>query len=341
MLELERENQHLRKTLDEITCFLGDYGLRWVGGAKGENGRVESAHVESAGIPPMQQIRKRVDELNAIAGDGSSMVPSLQHRGGRVIASLDPVKPLALTFWRDGLQVGDQPVRAYADAECAAFIADLLDGYFPYEMRHAFPDGCAFELRDRTEQDELAQRGAHNWGIGHPLAHTCGGSSGANVGLPVDSRSEAPAPPAAAMHSSASALGSSDASASAVLVQVRGPDGLLAGQLRLPAHATLGALRAEVVRAGLVRSAAQLRELELSLSVRTGQSSADLRAPDAHAQAAPHQRVGPQVPNAPRPDQVELSSGSLHRRCVSASRNPPSLATALSAVDGPLFRFPT
>jgi hypothetical protein len=35
-------------------------------------------------------------------------------------------------------------MRTYDSAEAASFLADLLDGYFPYEMRYAFPDGSQY-----------------------------------------------------------------------------------------------------------------------------------------------------------------------------------------------------
>lgn len=46
------------------------------------------------------------------------------------------------------LQLDDLPLRPYSQADCIAFMRDLLDGFFPYELKHAYPEGLVFTLRE-------------------------------------------------------------------------------------------------------------------------------------------------------------------------------------------------
>ena len=65
---------------------------------------------------------------------------------------------MTLHFHKDGLQLDGAALRPYQSAEAVAFLRDLLDGYFPYELKHAFPEGVPFALVDRSDRE---QRDAH------------------------------------------------------------------------------------------------------------------------------------------------------------------------------------
>ena len=47
-------------------------------------------------------------------------------------------------FFRNG------PLRTYSTNEAKLFIRDILDGYFPSELKHDFPNGVLFEAVDCT-----------------------------------------------------------------------------------------------------------------------------------------------------------------------------------------------
>ncbi|KAG8459274.1 hypothetical protein KFE25_014119 [Diacronema lutheri] len=263
---LARENERLRAQLREMELFLADYGLEWVGGergaAAGDASSPRGATPAAGGAPPhidLVRVRARVEELNALAGDGSSMVATLAAPGA--VSRLTPIEPLPLTFWQNGMQVGDHPVREYVDVEVGVFLADLLDGYFPYELRHAFPEGTPFEVRDRLGDRLGAGRGAaapHDWGAGRSLrahAHAPCAAALARASLhvaaaPSAQSAEAPGdarrgglPMEDARVRGAAAPRESEVS---VLLQVRGIDGEPLCQLCLPADAPLGELRAAI-----------------------------------------------------------------------------------------------
>ena len=121
----------------------------------------------SAGSPPdMERVRRAVQELNALA-DGT---------GGEVVRRRDGTYTLAtpslnLTFWLDGLQLDEAPVRPYARSDCIAFLRDLLDGFFPYELKHAYPEGVTFTLGEQTHRrhGSAAPEQPHDWGLGRRL----------------------------------------------------------------------------------------------------------------------------------------------------------------------------
>merc|ERR1711907_128279 len=58
--------------------------------------------------------------------------------------------PLELAFWKNGFQVNGAPLRSYKVAVNRAFVQDILDGYFPYELKEKYPDGVPFTVMDRS-----------------------------------------------------------------------------------------------------------------------------------------------------------------------------------------------
>jgi hypothetical protein len=270
---LELENDRLRAELDEMTQFLSDYGLRWVGSRRRPSVADKDAaqHAPAQSGPPvdMARVREAVDELNAIAGDGSSTIIGSARLGGRgaVVGYIEALAPLPLLFWADGLQVGDHPVRPYADAEVCAFLSDLCDGYFPYEMRFAFPEGTRFELRERLSQRSDAQGGAvHEWGQGRLIKalEDAAPVRSAEAVAVVDPRVELRAA-SAHRRPVVDGLGGASRTRASVLLQIRSDNGEPLCQLCLAAETTIAELRAELVRRGTV-AADGWRSLELRTS---------------------------------------------------------------------------
>lgn len=80
-------------------------------------------------------------------------------------------------------------LRQYEEAGTAAFLRDLLDGYFPYELKHAFPEGVLFQVCDQTSRPH-GIGGEYEWGEGRKL----------------DSRGSLAATPSPEVHASASGM---------------------------------------------------------------------------------------------------------------------------------------
>ena len=75
----------------------------------------------------------RLQQLNALAGEGKSRVVS-KDGVSRLVA--EPLGGrMQLTLYSDGLLLRKGPFRPYGREATRLFIQDILDGYFPYELK--------------------------------------------------------------------------------------------------------------------------------------------------------------------------------------------------------------
>jgi UBX domain-containing protein 11 len=61
------------------------------------------------------------------------------------------------SFWRNGVFARGGPLRPYSLAECRVLVGDLMDGYFPWELKDDFPDGVPLRVEMHLDVDH----GAH------------------------------------------------------------------------------------------------------------------------------------------------------------------------------------
>jgi hypothetical protein len=125
----------LGSELQEIKTFLGEYGLVWVG-KEGEDAPPPPpplpAAAGGAGID-FAFLHFRLTQLNSLAGEGKSRVVA---KGGAHQLTTDaPGGRLLLTLFSDGLMLRRGPFRPYSSASCKAFVQDILDGFFPFELK--------------------------------------------------------------------------------------------------------------------------------------------------------------------------------------------------------------
>ena len=179
------EAQAAKRTVAEMQRFLADYGMRWVGGGGGVSDQIKSAgkaegpEVSGAKDPlvaaalarapadgggggssgvdtrgytrcplDMGKLAASVSELNAMAGEGKAEVGA----GGRPgEARLREGETLVLCVYADGFSLGAGRLRPWHEKATRAFMRDMLDGYFPYELKDSHPDGVAFKLVDSSD----------------------------------------------------------------------------------------------------------------------------------------------------------------------------------------------
>lgn len=201
--KLRDECDHYKQQAEDMTKFLADYGLTWVGEGDSDEGdgaassrlpasagevmvvspkgsgfpsaesspehvqfgsgngqRLDGVTVaESLCRPPppdgisidIQVMESRMASLNTMVEKGAARIVS-NCVGGAVHARLlaDDTPPLPLTFFRDGVKLGDHAFQPYDTRSAQHLIRDILDGYFPYALKDEHPDGVGMKVVDRT-----------------------------------------------------------------------------------------------------------------------------------------------------------------------------------------------
>ncbi len=212
--ELKAQNRALREQVVEMEGFLEDYGMKWVGrdrheapsGSSAGTGRTEdearakpssnptgpykssasTTATSAAPAPPataaaskaslpfdLPRVKKNMEQLSYAAGEGKASF----NKGGQV-RRLGRAEELPVTFFRDGILIRKGPFRPYSDPEALAFLADLEDGYFPYELKDEYPQGVPFRLTDKTSEPYQAVPESDPFpGAGAKLGGAAGGDA--------------------------------------------------------------------------------------------------------------------------------------------------------------------
>ncbi|KAK0163901.1 hypothetical protein PV328_002586 [Microctonus aethiopoides] len=138
----------LEHKLLEMEKFLADYGLVWLG--ESSNNKTKNSDELSNNFINDCYIKlmANVEELNLSVGKGEMHV--CRHQGG---ATFKAPSCMILKFYKNGMIVGQKGrLRHYRESITQSFIRDILDGYFPSELQHEYPNGVAFKVEDhRTE----------------------------------------------------------------------------------------------------------------------------------------------------------------------------------------------
>ena len=62
------------------------------------------------------------------------------------------MQPLLIAFYKDGITLEGFPFRPYFSKEAQSILSDILDGYFPYDLKTKFPDGVPLKIKDHTTE---------------------------------------------------------------------------------------------------------------------------------------------------------------------------------------------
>lgn len=106
----------------------------------------------------MKKMKEAVADLNSLVEEGETKV--VQENG--VYKFKQGGENINLQIYKDGMFYQNGPLRPYAMPEARAFIKDLLEGYFPYELKDTYPDGVWIVLEDFSKHmyAEVAKKGA-------------------------------------------------------------------------------------------------------------------------------------------------------------------------------------
>ncbi|XP_011303629.1 uncharacterized protein [Fopius arisanus] len=162
--------EHIRKRcmryesrVCEMEKFLADYGLVWVGEKSPAGPKIPEETSNDFVMSNYPQLLENIQELNLSVGKDEMHV---HHSHG--LASFKSQSCMSLKFYKNGMIVQKGRLRPYTDPRTRSFIQDILDGYFPGELQHDYPNGVPFKVEDHKAEMYFGE-GANYPGQGYSL----------------------------------------------------------------------------------------------------------------------------------------------------------------------------
>ena len=59
--------------------------------------------------------------------------------------------PINILFFKNGLMIKGFPFYPYHSKDAQSVLSDILDGYFPYDLKKKYPDGVPLNPVDLTD----------------------------------------------------------------------------------------------------------------------------------------------------------------------------------------------
>ena len=152
---LEDKADALQEKLERMEAFLKKYDMIWDDGNFPDSDSDEGD--ENFQAQPMVfpydiiALKRRISELNEIAGDGTAEIIQLDG-----LKTLRLKQALSIKIFQNGLVLNQGPFRAFSVKASKLFMRDMVDGYFPYELKDKHPDGVPFELIDLHTQQYVS-----------------------------------------------------------------------------------------------------------------------------------------------------------------------------------------
>ena len=140
-----------------MTQFLADYGLKWVGKGQAEGEfDSEAVHNEISHAGPMYRnnlppeidtevLSRRIEELNFIA-EKNKVVNKMG------VNMIEKHEEFPIWFFKNGLVLRGFPFYPYYCKEAQSVLSDILDGYFPYDLKKKYPEGVPLKPIDRINE---------------------------------------------------------------------------------------------------------------------------------------------------------------------------------------------
>jgi hypothetical protein len=141
LLSEQEKTAQYSQQVDEMTDFLSDYGLHWVGGPGPAH-----APLFPRGPTNMGEFVARIAALNAKA----DARPACQTVGGVTRLRAPSV---CVHLADDGFSIDDGDLRPYAHPLSTDFFQDIMDGFFPAEFKARFPEGVTLVVDDRRAKE--------------------------------------------------------------------------------------------------------------------------------------------------------------------------------------------
>lgn len=139
--EEEQKTLDCSLQIDEITDFLADYGLHWVGG------EAPKSSAFPRGPTDMGLFEQKIRDLNAMAQSG------VEFKNENGITKVKNQKPIRIILLDDGFKLDDGDLRPYTLPLSSEFFKDILDGFFPLEFKSEYPEGVNLVVDDQRKID--------------------------------------------------------------------------------------------------------------------------------------------------------------------------------------------
>ena len=101
-------------------------------------------------------LTKRIEELNFIA-EKQKIV-----KGKEGMHQFQKVQEVLIFFFKNGLIIKGHPYYAYNSKEAQSVLSDILDGYFPFDLKKKYPDGVPLKPVDCTDEDYNSETTKNN-----------------------------------------------------------------------------------------------------------------------------------------------------------------------------------
>ncbi|KAH0788259.1 UBX domain-containing protein 11 [Histomonas meleagridis] len=138
--EQEKGEKH-KQEIQEITDFLADYDLQWVGGPGPKN------LAFPRGPTDMNLFMQKIHDLNDLVES------ELDFKNESGVTKVGHKKPIKITLLDDGFTLNNGELRPYNIPHSSDFFQDIYDGFFPLEFKKDYPDGVRLTVEDLRKND--------------------------------------------------------------------------------------------------------------------------------------------------------------------------------------------
>ncbi|KRX01435.1 SEP domain [Pseudocohnilembus persalinus] len=169
--KLKNQNQDLEKKVKEMEEFLKQYGLKWKGYGKNEEKQNQQEvkqlkeQLNALSNPKFKYnlpkeidiniVLRRIDDLNYLMEkEGVNQV--IKDKGIHQFKRMDP---FPIGFYQNGIAMKGFKFFPYGSNQASQILADILDGYFPYQLKQEFPNGTLLKIIDKTDQKYSTEKG--------------------------------------------------------------------------------------------------------------------------------------------------------------------------------------
>jgi UBX domain-containing protein 11 len=158
--KISQERDKYKQEVEEMRKFLSDYGLKWVGGDGGQReGEFDAKAINEelkfqapqyrSNLPKeidTEILTRRIEELNFIA---EKQRIETCRQGMKAFKMLDDVP---IFFFANGLMIKGFPFYPYYSKQAQCILSDILEGYFPYDLKKEYPEGVPLKPVDYCDE---------------------------------------------------------------------------------------------------------------------------------------------------------------------------------------------